>query len=130
MEAPQNLISTITPKSGKKITAFDKHSKYIVKITTPVNLAETLHRYSEDFFEAAHLITEFILDMEYSDMSNTMQLYFPQNKRFDFLHVGDFFEELNNILDGIDSQLSYIKEIKAEMEAEYQAEMMAEEYYC
>ena len=62
-------------------------------------------------------------------MSNTMQLYFSQNKRFDFLHVGDFFEELNNIFDGIDSQLSYIKEIKAEMEEEYQAEMMAEQDY-
>lgn len=60
-------------------------------------------------------------------MANTMQVYFPQNKRFDFVHVGDFFEALNNILDGIDSEFSYRNEIKAEMEAEYRAEMMAEQ---
>ena len=60
-------------------------------------------------------------------MANTMQIYFPQNKRFDFVHVGDFFETLNNILDEIDSEFSYRNEIKAEMEAEYRAEMMAEQ---
>lgn len=60
-------------------------------------------------------------------MANTMQVYFPQNKRFDFVHVGDFFEALNNILDGIDSEFSYRNEIKAEMEAEYRAEMIAEQ---
>lgn len=63
-------------------------------------------------------------------MANTMQVYFSQNKRFDFLHMGDFFEELNNILDGIDSELNAMNEIKAEMEAEYQAEMMTEQDYC
>lgn len=62
-------------------------------------------------------------------MANTMQVYFPENKRFDFVHTGDFFEELNNILDGIDSELNSMNEIKAEMEAEYQAEMMAEQEY-
>ena len=36
---------------------------------------------------------------------------------------------LNNILDGIDSEFSYRNEIKAEMEAEYRAEMMAEQDY-
>lgn len=59
-------------------------------------------------------------------MTNTMQAYFPQNKRFDFINIGDFFEALNNILDGINSQLNYINEVKLEMEAEYHAEMMAE----
>ena len=59
-------------------------------------------------------------------MANTMQVYFSQNKRFDFVHTGDFFEALNNILDGIDSELNYMNEIKAEMEAEYRAEMEAE----
>lgn len=62
-------------------------------------------------------------------MANTMQVYFPQNKRFDFIHIGNFFEELNNILDGVDSELKYMNEIKAEMEAEYRAEMMAEQDY-
>ena len=62
-------------------------------------------------------------------MANTMQVYFSQNKRFDFINIGDFFEALNNILDGIDSEFSYVNEIKAEMEAEYYAEMMAEQGY-
>lgn len=61
-------------------------------------------------------------------MANTMQVYFPQNKRFDFMNMGDFFEALNNILDGIDSELNSMNEIKAEMEAEYRAEMAAEYY--
>ena len=57
-------------------------------------------------------------------MSNSMQEYFSHNKRFDFMETGDFFEALNNILDGIDSELNYINEAKAEMEAEYYSEMM------
>ena len=61
-------------------------------------------------------------------MANTMQVYFPQNKRFDFINMGDFFEALNNILDGIDSEFNSINEIKAEMETEYRAEMEAEYY--
>ena len=62
-------------------------------------------------------------------MANTMQVYFSQNKRFDFLHMGDFFEALNNILDGIDSEFNYVNEMKAEMEAEYYLELMAEQSY-
>ena len=41
------------------------------------------------------------------------------------METGDFFEALNNILDGIDSELNYINEAKAEMEAEYYSEMMS-----
>ncbi len=52
-------------------------------------------------------------------MTNNMQVYFSQNKRFDLINVGDFLEALNNILRGIDDQIGYINEIKAEMEAEY-----------
>lgn len=61
-------------------------------------------------------------------MANTMQIYFPQNKRFDFINIGDFFEALNNILDGIDSQFNSMNEITAEMQAECRAEMEAEYY--
>ena len=59
-------------------------------------------------------------------MANNMQPYFSNNKRFDFSHVGDFFEELNNSLDGIDCQLNSINEYKAEMESEYRSEMIAD----
>ena len=58
-------------------------------------------------------------------MSNSMQEYFSLNKRFDFVETGDFFEALNNILDGIDSQLNCMNESRAEMEAEYYSEMMS-----
>lgn len=63
-------------------------------------------------------------------MSNNMQVYFSKNKRFDFVEMGDFFEALNNILDGIDSALNDMNEIRAEMEAEYYVEMMSNmDYY-
>lgn len=63
-------------------------------------------------------------------MSKNMQVYFSHNKRFDFMETGDFFEALNNILDGIDSALNYMNEVRAEMEAEYYAEMMSNvDYY-
>ena len=45
------------------------------------------------------------------------------------MHMGDFFEALNNILDGIDSEFNYVNEMKAEMEAEYYSELMAEQSY-
>lgn len=68
LEAPNILISTIMPMYGKKIDMFDKHSKYIVKILAPTDLSETLFNYAECFFEAAHKITEFILDSDRPDI--------------------------------------------------------------
>lgn len=68
MDVPYNLISTISPEKDKKIDDFDRHSKYIVKISAPTDLAETLYEYSENFFEAAHIITEFILYAEHPDI--------------------------------------------------------------
>ena len=50
----------------------------------------------------------------------------PVEYRFN-RHMND---ALNNILDGIDSALNYMNEIRAEMEAEYYAEMMSNvDYY-
>lgn len=81
----------------------------------------------EDYCEQVHKIDSDANKFRYP-MTNTMQAYFGQNKRFDFVNMGDFFEALNNILDGIDSELSYINDAKAEMETEYRAEMEAEYY--
>lgn len=61
-------------------------------------------------------------------MSNSMQPYFSHDKKFDFVEIGDFFEALNNILDGIDGEMNHMNEVMAEMEAEYRAEMEAEYY--
>lgn len=81
----------------------------------------------EDYCMQVHTIDSDANKFRYP-MSNNMQVYFSHNKRFDFMETGDFFEALNNILDGIDSELNHMNEIKAEMEAEYRAEMEAEYY--
>lgn len=82
----------------------------------------------EDYCMQVHKIDSDANKFRYP-MANTMQVYFSQNKRFDFMHMGDFFEALNNILDGIDSEFNYVNEMKAEMEAEYYSELMAEQSY-
>ena len=51
MEVPYILISTICPENGKKIDEFDKHSKYIVKVSAPTDLAMTLFDYAENFLK-------------------------------------------------------------------------------
>lgn len=83
----------------------------------------------EDYCMQVHTIDGDANKFRYP-MSNSMQEYFSHNKRFDFMETGDFFEALNNILDGIDSELNYINEAKAEMEAEYYSEIMSNiDYY-
>lgn len=57
-------------------------------------------------------------------ITKQLQQYFVRSKKFDFVHVGDFFEELINGLDSIDYQLSRINELKAEIEVEYRKEIM------
>ena len=79
----------------------------------------------EDYCKQVHKIDSDANKFRYP-MANSMQVYFSQNKRFDFINMGDFFEALNNILDGIDSEINNMNEAKAEMEAEYRAEMEAE----
>ena len=76
MEVPYILISTICPENGKKIDEFDKHSKYIVKVSAPTDLAMTLFDYAENFFEAAHTITEFILYAEHPDIGKLDTYFF------------------------------------------------------
>ncbi len=76
MDVPYNLISTISPEKDKKIDDFDRHSKYIVKISAPTDLAETLYKYAENFFEAAHIITEFILYAEHPDIGKLDTYFF------------------------------------------------------
>ena len=77
MEAPYTLISTITPENGKIISDFDKHSKYLVKMVAPTDLADALFQYAENFFDAAHIITEFILYAEHPDIGK-LDTYFLQ----------------------------------------------------
>ncbi|MBQ4521780.1 MAG: hypothetical protein IJA10_02365 [Lachnospiraceae bacterium] len=76
MEAPYILISTISPEKGKKLDAFDKHSKYVVKVFAPTDFSKTLFEYAEYFFEAAHKITEFILYAEHPDIGKLDTYFF------------------------------------------------------
>lgn len=76
MEEPYILTSIISPEKGKKIDAFEKHSKYIVKVKAPTELTETLFEYAEIFFEAAHKITEFILYAEHPDIGKLDTYFF------------------------------------------------------
>ena len=39
-----------------------------------------------------------------------MQVYCPENKRFDFMQMGDFFEALNNILADIDMDFAQLND--------------------
>ncbi len=82
----------------------------------------------EDYCMQVHKLDSDANKFRYP-MAKSMQVYFPENKRFDFMETGDFLEALNNILDGIDSAFCHMNEILAEMEAEYRAEMMADMDY-
>lgn len=61
-------------------------------------------------------------------VNKNLQLYFEQNKRFDFNIIGDFMEALINFCDGVDAALNNMNEIEAEIQAEYMSEMRAEYY--
>ena len=87
LEIPYNLITTISPVRGKKIDKVDKKSKYVVKVMAPVELEETLFKYAENFFEAAHMITEFILYAEHPDNGKLDMYFFPiQSLERDYKH--------------------------------------------
>ncbi len=64
----------------------------------------------EDYCMQVHKLDSDANKFRYP-MAKSMQVYFPENKRFDFMETGDFLEALNNILDGIDSALSHMNEI-------------------
>ncbi len=115
-------------KKHSIIGMWNKIKPYVLQYNSDAEEAEYID-VIEDYCEQVQAIDSDASKFRYP-MTKSMQLYFSQNKRFDFIHTGDFFEELNNILDGIDSQLNAMNEIKAEMEAEYYSEMMAEwDYY-
>lgn len=100
-----------------------KIKPYVLKYGSGTNDAEYIE-VIEDYCMQVHTFDSDSNKFRYP-MSNSMQEYFSHNKRFDFMEIGDFFEALNNILDGIDSELNYFNEVKAEMESEYYSEMMS-----
>lgn len=76
MKTPDILITSIVPEKGKRIDDFNKHSIYLVKVTAPIDLAEKLFEYANNFFEAAHVITEFILYSGHRDIGKLDTYFF------------------------------------------------------
>lgn len=103
-----------------------KIKPYVLEYTRGTDAPEYIE-VIEDYCMQVHTIDTDANKFRYP-MSNSMQVYFSCNKRFDFMETGDFFEALNNILDGIDGEMNHMNEVKAEIEAEYRAEMEAEYY--
>lgn len=56
--------------------AVDKHSKYTVRVKAPTDLSVNLFKYAENFVEAAHLITEFVLYAEHPDIGKLDTYFF------------------------------------------------------
>ena len=72
----------------------------------------------EDYCKQLHNIDSDASKFRYPSQKN-LKPYFKINKRFDFLHVGEFLEALNNSLDGINCIIDKIKEYNAQMESEF-----------
>ena len=124
-EISQYSWFTVYDKKHSIEGIWKKLKPYLLKYSKGTDKLEYIE-VIEDYCLQVHKLDSDANKFRYP-MTNTMQVYFPQNKRFDFVHVGNFFEALNNILDEIDSELNYRNEIEAEMEAEYRAEMTAEQ---
>lgn len=63
--------------SSIDIDAFDKNSKYIVKVLASTNLQKALFEYSEYFFKAAHKIAEYIFSSERPNIGKLDTYFFP-----------------------------------------------------
>lgn len=76
-DAPPSLISIKHPEKDKKLTDFDRYSKYLIKVEAQGSLEIKLYEYAERFYEAAHRITEFILYSEHPDIGKLDTFFFP-----------------------------------------------------
>lgn len=57
-----------------------------------------------------------------------MQSYFKKDVTLDFMNVAEFMESLIHSIDNIDSELSYRNDYIDEAEAEYESEMMSQDW--
>ena len=94
-------------KKHSIIGMWNKLEPYIAQNANESNDAEYLS-VIEDYCTQIHNIDGDANKFRYP-MSKEMKPYFPSEKKFDFMETGDFFEALNNILDGIDNMLKYTK---------------------
>lgn len=92
----------------------DSDDKYISSLE---NYCEQLQEYDSDSSRFRYPVNK------------QMQFYFFENKWFDLLNVGRFFEALNNAINGIAMCIADRNEIMAEIEVEYRSEMLSEMDY-
>ena len=76
MEVPYNLKTLIYPEKGKKIDEFDKNSDYNVRILASTDLSKSLYEYAENYYYAAHIITDFILNENHPDIGKLDTYFF------------------------------------------------------
>ena len=145
MEAPYNLKSLIYPEKGKKIDEFDKNLNYIVKILASTDLSKSLYEYAENYFYAAHIITDFILNENHPDIGKLDTYFFAiaflyrhclelglkaigfqniQDKDGRIRFVNDTFHNLYEIFDALkdisdckrpDEEMEWLKEYLADL---------------
>ena len=56
-------------------------------------------------------------------VNKSLQPYFNQDRKFDFVHMLSFMEAIVNAINSIDMMISYQNELEAELLAEYASEM-------
>ena len=108
----QTKCKIMLDKKHSIVGLWKKLKPYILNCTVETAKREYLDGV-QDYCMQVHKIDSDASKFRYP-MTNTMQPYFSENKRFDFTNTGDFFEALNNILDEIDSDLDVVKQIRAE----------------
>ncbi|WP_018306006.1 hypothetical protein [Desulfitobacterium hafniense] len=64
------------PQMGEEIAAWDKCSKYIIKIIAPKDICVAFHQYASDFYNAAHTIASFLLETNLADISKLDTYFF------------------------------------------------------
>ena len=58
----------------RKIT--DRKSKYLVRVTAPVDLAKAFYDYSENFHDAAHRIAVYLLETDHPSIAELDTYFF------------------------------------------------------
>lgn len=106
---------------------WNKIKPYIINVASGENDLE-YSEVVEDYCMQVHSFDNDANKFRYP-MTKNMRPYFSCNKRFNFIGMGDFLEELNNSLDSFDWALNSYNEYIADMEAEYRSDMMAENDY-
>lgn len=77
IDAPMSLTSDILPRKGVKLTDYDRCSRYLIRIRAQGSLETKLYEYAERFYDAAHYITDFVLNEKHPDIAKLDTFFFP-----------------------------------------------------